>query len=350
MVVALDNSKKESNMFSKKSFMMLLILLFSISPIVSAFAEEIVVYSARGKTLTRIPFNQFSRETGIHIKVVNGDIGELLKKLEKEGEGSSADILLTVDAGSLWEATQAGIFQPITSDILTKNIPAYLRDPENHWFGLSKRVRTIVYSTKRVNPSELSTYKDIANPKWKNKLCLRTAKKVYNQSLVAMMIAEHGVEETESIVKGWVQNLAVKPYAKDNDVIHAINEGKCDVGIVNHYYFGRLLKADPSKQVALFWPNQNENENGVYVDISGAGVLKNANNKGLAIRFVEWLSSEKAQNLFADSNMEYPVNPNVKPNPQVQAWGDFKQNTDNISHSGENRNEAIELMHRAGYQ
>lgn len=337
-------------MFKKISFVMLLILLFSISPIVSAWAEEVVVYSARGNTLTRIPFNKYFRETGIHIKVVHGEIDELLERLNKEGANSPADVLLTVDAGSLWVATQAGLFQPISSDTLTKNVPSYLRDPNNNWFGLSRRVRTIVYSTKRVRSSELSTYEDLANPKWKYKLCLRTAKKVYNQSLVAMMIAENGVEETEKIVKGWVQNLAVNPFDKDNDVIHAINDGKCDVGIVNHYYFGRLIKADPSKQVSLFWPNQSESESGVYVDISGAGVLKNAKNKEQAVRFLEWLSSKRAQNLFADSNMEYPVNPNVKPNSQVQSWGDFKQNTENILHSGENRNVAIELMQRANYE
>lgn len=337
-------------MSNKKIILLAALALFLLSLSFEAYAKHIIVYSARGKTLTRIPFNKYFRETGDSIKVVAGTIDELLEKLEKEGDKSPADILLTVDAGSLWQATQAGYFQPITSEILNENIPPYLRDPNNQWFGLSKRARTIVYSTERVNPKELTTYKDLALPKWKNKLCLRTAKKVYNQSLVAMMIAQHGADEAEKIIKGWVKNLAEAPYAKDNDVIHAINEGKCDVGIVNHYYFGRLIKADPNKKVALFWPNQGENEGGVYIDISGAGILKNAKNKGEAVRFLEWLSSEKAQNFFADSNMEYPVNPNVKPDPQVQLWGDFKQNNENIFHSGENRNEAIELMNRAHYE
>ena len=337
-------------MFNKKSFMMLIILLFSISTILTVYAEEIVVYSARGKTLTRKPFNKFSRDTGVHIKLVTGNIGELMEMLKKEGGNSPADVLFTVDAGSLWAATEAGLFQTINSDILLKNVPPYLRDPDNHWFGLSERARTIVYNTKRVVPSELSTYKDLANPKWKNKLCLRTSNKVYNQSLVAMMITKHGVEETRQIIKGWVQNLADKPFAKDNGVIIAIDEGKCDVGIVNHYYLGRLLKADPNKQVGLFWPNQGEKEGGVYVDISGAGVLKSSKNKNLAVKFLEWLSSEKGQGLFAESNMEYPVNQNVKPSPQVQAWGEFKSNSDNISQSGKNRHEAIDLMRRVNYQ
>ena len=337
-------------MVNKKTHMILFILLFFLSSAAGVFAEEIVVYSARGKALTKKPFNSFFRQTGIKIKLVTGDIDDLLEKLKKEGENSPADMLITVDAGSLWEATQADLFQPINSDILTKNIPAHLRDPENHWFGLSRRARTIVFSSQRVDPADLSTYEDLAQPEWKNILCLRTSKKVYNQSLVAMMITQHGPERTENILKGWVQNLVAEPYNRDTDVIIAIMDGKCDAGIVNHYYLARMLKTNPNIPVDLFWPNQGENESGVYVDISGAGIMKNAKNKELAVKFLNWLSSEKAQNLFADSNMEYPVNPNVKPNPLVQVWGDFKQNTDNISQSGKNRDTAIELMHRAKYQ
>jgi iron(III) transport system substrate-binding protein len=337
-------------MANKKICVILFILLFSISSAAGVFAEEIVVYSARGKSLTKKPFNSFSLTTGIKIKLVTGSIDELLERLAKEGDISPADMLITVDAGSLWKATQADLFQPINSDTLAKNIPAHLRDPKNHWFGLSRRARTIVYSSERVRPADLSTYEDLGQPKWQDRLCLRTSKKVYNQSLVAMMITKDGVEETENIIKGWVQNLAHEPYKKDSEVIMAINEGQCDVGIVNHYYLARILKKKPSLPVKLFWPNQGENEGGVYVDISGAGIMKNARNKELAVKLLNWLSSEKAQNLFADSNMEYPVNPNVKPNALVQVWGDFKQNTENISQSGKNRDTAIELMQRTRYK
>lgn len=337
-------------MFNKRLWPLSVLLLFIILHAYQAFAEEIVVYSAREKTLTRVPFNKHFRQTGINIQLVDGEIDELLDRLNKEGEGSPADILLTVDAGSLWRATQAGLFQQVHSDILAANIPPYLRDPDNHWFGLSKRARTIVYSLPRVKPAELSTYEDLAMPKWKNRLCLRTSQKVYNQSLVAMMISKHGIEETEKIVKGWVANLAAAPFNSDSDLIIAITEGKCDVGIVNHYYLGRMLSRDPNTPVGLFWPDQGENEGGVYVDISGAGVLKNAKNKETAVKFLEWLSSEEAQGLFADSNMEYPVNPKVKPSTLVQAWGDFTQNAENISQSGKNRDAAIELMQRAGYK
>lgn len=337
-------------MSRKKLITSLIILLFTIAPILSAVAEELVVYSARKKTLTRKPFNKFSRDTGIRIKVLEGSASELMEKIKNEGTDSPADVLLTVDAGSLWQATQQGLFHPVNSETLVQNIPAHLRDPDNHWFGLSERTRTIIYSKKRVSPSQLTTYEDLAGQKWRNRLCLRTSKKVYNQSLVAMMIAKHGAGKTEEIIKGWVRNLVDDPYDKDNDVIHAIAEGKCDVGIVNHYYLNRLLKADPGKPVGLFWPNQGENEGGVYVDISGAGVLKNSRNKGPAVTFLEYLSSEKAQDLFADSNMEYPVNPKVQPNPQVKAWGDFKPNTDNISESGKYRDAALSSMYRADYK
>jgi iron(III) transport system substrate-binding protein len=336
-------------MVNKKTLMLLIFLPFFISSALSVFAAEIVIYSARDKNLTRIPFEAFSHETGINIKLVTGNIDDLLERLKKEGENSPADMLITVDAGSLWKATEDNLFQQINSDILTENIPAPLRDPKNNWFGLSRRARTIVYSPQRVRPADLSTYADLAQPKWKNRLCLRTSKKVYNQSLVAMMITKHGVEETEKIIKGWVQNLADEPFNKDTDVIMAINGERCDVGIVNHYYLGGLLKRDPTLPVALFWPNQSEGEGGVYVDISGAGVTKYARNKESAVKLLNWLSSEMGQKLFADSNMEYPVNPNVKPDPLVQAWGDFKQNAENISQSGKNRETAIELMHRARY-
>lgn len=337
-------------MVNRKTLMVLIVLLFVNSSGAAVFAEEVVVYSARNKYLTRIPFNAFTHETGIKIKLVTGKVDELLENLKKEGKYSPADMLLTVDAGSLWKAAQAGLFQPVDSDILTKNIPYYLRDPKNLWFGLSKRARTIVYSTQRVSPAELSTYADLAQPKWQDKLCLRTSKKVYNQSLVAMMITEYGVERTEEIVKGWVQNLVGEPYNKDTDVIMAIINKQCDVGIVNHYYYGRMLKRDQTIPVDLFWPDQDKGKGGVYIDISGAGVMKDAKNKETAVKLLNWLSSEKAQNLFADSNMEYPVNPNVNPDPLVQEWGDFKQNTENISQSGKNRDVAIELMERAQYR
>jgi iron(III) transport system substrate-binding protein len=218
----------------------------------------------------------------------------------------------------------------------------------NRWFGLSIRARTIVYNTKKVKPSDLSTYEALADPKWKNRLCVRTSKKVYNQSLVAMMIAEHGEPKTEQIVKGWVANLATDPLSDDTKAMEYVAAGKCDVTIVNTYYYGRLMKKNPKLPLAIFWPNQDNS--GVHVNISGAGVTKYAHHPQAAIKLLEFLSSEKAQNLFADVNMEYPVNSKVKTDPAVAAWGSFKQNTINVNKAGELQAEAVKLMDRAGYK
>jgi iron(III) transport system substrate-binding protein len=210
------------------------------------------------------------------------------------------------------------------------------------------RARTIVYSTERVKPEELSTYEDLASPKWKGRLCLRTSKKVYNQSLVAMMIARLGEAKTEQVVKGWVGNLATNVFSNDTKVMEAIAAGQCDVGIANTYYFGRLQKKRPDIALALFWPNQAES--GVHVNISGAGVTAHAKHREAAVRLLEWLSSRDAQGMFASLNMEYPANPEVAPDPAVAAWGEFKGDTINVAEAGRLQTKAVMLMDRAGYR
>jgi iron(III) transport system substrate-binding protein len=181
----------------------------------------------------------------------------LLERIKAEGDNTRSDLLITVDAGNLWHAANDGVLQQVHSDILTTNIPRHLRDPKNKWFGLSLRARTIVYSTERVNPVELSTYENLAKSDWKGRLVLRTSKKVYNQSLVAMLVKEHGIKTTTKIVKGWVNNLSAPPFYNDTKVMEAIIAGQGDVGIVNTYYYGRLVQKDPSIPIALFWPNQS---------------------------------------------------------------------------------------------
>jgi iron(III) transport system substrate-binding protein len=223
-----------------------------------------------------------------------------------------------------------------------------LRDPEGRWFGLSVRARTIVYATDRVKKSELSSYENLADPVWKGRLCLRTSKKVYNQSLVAMMIAEKGQKETESVVKGWVNNLAAAPFSNDTKVMKAIAAGQCDVGIVNTYYYGRLMKKEKDLKLALFWPNQDSR--GVHINISGAGVTTNANNREQAIKLLEWLSGTEAQTIFASLNMEYPANPAINADSTVVAWGEFKQDQLNVAKAGELQTSAVMLMDRAGYK
>ena len=311
-------------------------------------AEALVVYSARNEQLIKPLVDAYSAATGTPIRFITDKEGPLLARLKTEGARTPADVLLTVDAGNLWQAARDGVLAKVDSNVLKANIPAHLRDPDDRWFGLSIRARTLVYNTKRVHPEQLSGYEDLAEPKWKGRLCLRTSKKVYNQSLVAMLIAHLGEDRAEKIVRGWVANLATNVFADDTKLMEAMAAGQCEVGIVNTYYYGRLKKKQPELPLALFWPNQNDR--GVHVNVSGAGVTAHAKHRAAAVKFLEWLSSEKAQNLFADENLEYPANPKVKPHASVAAWGTFKQDTINVAEAGALQAKAVMLMDRAGYK
>lgn len=313
-----------------------------------AGAAELIVYSERNESLIKPLFDAYTKETGVEISFITDQAGPLLERLKAEGAETPADMLITVDAGNLWLATQQGVLAPVNSDILAANIPAHLRDPDNRWFGLSVRARTIVYSTERLSASDLTTYEDLASPRWKGRLCLRTSKKVYNQSLVAMMLERLGPKETERVVRGWVNNLATEPFSNDTKLMEAIAAGQCDVGIVNTYYFGRLLKEEPGIKLALFWPNQAGS--GVHVNVSGAGVTRHAKHREEAIKLLEWLSQGEAQGAFAGLNLEYPANPAIKPDPMVAAWGSFKPDTINVTIAGSRQAEAVMLMDRAGYR
>jgi iron(III) transport system substrate-binding protein len=200
----------------------------------------------------------------------------------------------------------------------------------------------------KIKPADLSTYESLADEKWKGRLCLRSSKKVYNQSLVAMMIAEHGEAKTEQIVRGWVANLAAPVFPDDTTMLQAVAAGQCDVGIANTHYYGRLIEKTPNLPLALFWPNQSAA--GVHINVSGAGVTQHAKNPQGAVKLLEWLSSVAAQNLYADANLEYPVNPSVKSDPVVAGWGSFKQNYINVAKAGELQTAAVRLMDRAGYR
>ena len=311
-------------------------------------ADTLVVYSARNEQLIKPLFERYTAETGTQIKFITDKEGALLARLKAEGAHTPADILVTVDAGNLWQAAQEGVLAPVDSPTLKQNIPSHLRDAQGRWYGLSVRARTVVYSTQRVKPGELTTYEALGDAKFKDRLCLRTSKKVYNQSLVAMMIARHGEAKTEQIVRSWVKNLAAPVFADDTQLMNAIVAGQCDVGIVNTYYFGRLKKKEPQAPIALFWPNQKSS--GVHVNVSGAGVTAHAKHRAGAIKLLEWLSSPVAQNLFADENLEYPANPAVKPHAIVAAWGSFKPDTINVAEAGRLQAQAVKLMDRAGYK
>jgi len=311
-------------------------------------AAEVVVYSARNEQLIKPLFDAYTAETGVDVRFVTDKEGPLLARLQAEGANTPADLLITVDAGNLWHAAEVGVLATVDSPVLEANVPAQLRDPGQRWFGLSIRARPLVYSTERVRPADLVGYEDLADPKWKGRLCLRTSKKVYSQSLVAMMIGRLGEAETARVVSGWVANLATEPFASDNQVIEAIAAGKCDVGIVNTYYFGRLAQERPDIKAAIAWPNQASS--GVHVNISGAGVTRHAKHPNEARRLLEWLSSAKAQGLFARLNLEYPANPAVPADPAVAAWGAFKADPANVAEAGRLQAAAVMLMDRAGYR
>lgn len=318
-----------------------------------AQAQELTVYSARIEDLIKPIFERYTAETGTRIRFITDKEGPLLQRLQAEGASSPADLLLTVDAGNLWQAAQLGVLQPVDSKILQGNIPAHLRDPQNLWFGLSIRARTVVYHTGRVKPAQLSSYESLATPAWKGKLCLRTSKKVYNQSLVAVMLAELGEPRTEEVVRGWVGNLAAAPFASDNEVMEAIVAGRCDVGLVNTYYYGRMVREKPELPLKLFWPNQTGAKGqlgGVHVNVSGAGVTAHSKHREAAVKFLEWLSAREAQALFAGMNLEFPANPAVQPDAITANWGGFKQDRVNLAEAGKRQAQAVKLMDRARYR
>jgi iron(III) transport system substrate-binding protein len=310
-------------------------------------ADELVVYTARIDELIKPVFDAYTAKTGVKIKFITDKEAPLMARLKAEGANTPADMLITVDAGNLWQAEQEGVLKPLKSAVIEANIPAQYRSSTGSWTGLSLRARTIVYSTERVNPAELSTYEALADNNWASRLCLRTSKKVYNQSLTATLIETHGAQKTEAIVKGWVNNLATDVFADDTALLQAIDAGQCDVGLVNTYYFARLHKQDPDLKVKLFWPNQADR--GVHVNLSGAGVTQYAPHAAEAQKLLEWMTGPEAQNLFADINQEFPANPAIKPSAEVAAWGPFKADSVPMEVAGKRQVEAIKLMDRAGW-
>jgi iron(III) transport system substrate-binding protein len=312
-----------------------------------AAGEPLVVYTARKYQLVDQLFQEYGKERGIEVKSVTDDGAPLIQRLTAEGANSPADLFISVDAGDLWRATRAGLLQPIKSPALEAAIPAHLRDPDGHWFGLAVRARTIAYSTARVKPAELSTYAALADPRWKGKLCLRSGKAVYNQSLVAMFINDMGEEATERMVRGWIANLVTEPFANDTLMLKAIAAGQCDVGITNSYYLGRLQHDEKDLPVQIFWADQAGK--GTHVNISGGGVTKHAKNRAEAVRFLEWLASPAIQQRFAAVNFEFPANAGVDPLPEVKAWGAFKPNEVNVGLIGKTQPQAVMLIDRAGW-
>jgi iron(III) transport system substrate-binding protein len=316
--------------------------------------QVVNVYTHRHYAPDQNIFKMFEEKTGIKVKVINASADELIQKMKMEGKQSPADVLITVDAGRLSRAKDQGLLQSITSEILEKSIPEYLQDVDNQWFGLTKRARIIAYAKDRVKPEELSTYEDLVAKKWKGKILIRSSSNIYNQSLMASIIANDGEEAAKRWAEGIVANMARSPKGSDRDQVKAVVAGEGDLAIVNSYYIGKMLNSpDPeevktAKQIGLFFPNQQGR--GTHINVSGAGVAKYAPNKENAIRFIEYLMSAEAQQIFTDANYEYPILESVLPVKDIKNWGDFKEDTLGLNKLGENNKKAVLIFDEAGWK
>ena len=320
----------------------------------AAPAAEVNVYSARKEALIAPILDAFSEETGVAVRLVTGNAGQLHERLLAEGRNSPADLFVTVDAGNLHRARQAGLLRPVRSDVLDAAVPARWRDPDGFWFGLSLRARVLVYAVDRVSPDDLSTYEALADPIWSDRVLVRSSSNIYNQSLIASMIEARGTAATEEWARGLVANLARDPKGGDTDQIRAVAAGEGDVAIVNTYYYGGLAaSADPADRAAAdatrpFFPNRGGR--GTHVNISGAGVCAHAPNAAEAVALLEYLAGETAQAAFAALNHEIPVRAGAPSSDIVAGWGAFEMDSLPLAVLGERNREAIELADRAGWR
>ena len=329
-----------------KLYQILAFSLFLTACDQSVNQDTLTVYTSRQPQLIEPILDKYSEATGIDIVLLSGNAQQLLERIGVEGINSPADLFITVDAGVLWQASQANIFEPISSSILTNNIPKNFRDPEGKWFGLSKRIRAIVVNDKG-NQAPPKSYHELAEKEWKNRLCLRTSAKVYNQSLIASMLFRLSEEETHKILSGWSNNLATKVFSSDTLALKAVQSGQCDATIVNSYYLGRLIDQQIGNNLSIIWPDQESF--GVHVNISGGGVLKTSNNKAEAVKLLEWLSGKEAQKDYAFVNLEYPVLQDQELHPILKSWGNFKEDTMPVHQLGVLQRQAVLAARKADY-
>ena len=319
----------------------------------AAVAKDVNIYSYRQAVLMKPLLDRFQERTGIKANVVYLKKG-MMARLKAEGAASPADVILTVDASRLIRLDRMGSFQPLDSAALTAAVPANLRHPKGHWFGLTVRGRPIYYNPAKVKPSELSTYEALADGKWKGRICIRSSSNVYNQSLIASIIAANGVEKAQAWANGFVKNFARKPAGGDRDQIRAVAAGECDIAIANTYYFAGLAKSKKERDrkaaaaVRLFWPNQDGR--GAHVNISGAGIAKHSKNRANAVKLIEFLASKEAQEIYARIVNEYPVRKDVQPGRIVADFGEFKADSLALSELAKYQKEAVRIADRAGWR
>lgn len=325
-------------------------------PLQASAQEKVLnLYTARHYQTDEALYTNFTKQTGIKVNRIEGQEDPLLERIRNEGANSPADVLITVDIGRLWRAQQAGVFAPVKSKVLESRIPANYRDANGEWFGFSARARVIAYNKAAVKAGDIARYEDLADPKWKGKLCTRSSGHVYNLSLVSSLIAHDGEAKTEQWARGVAENLARAPKGGDTDQLKAVAAGECDIAISNTYYIARLLKSTKPEDKAVadklgvVWPNQSSQ--GVHMNVSGGGMLKHAPNKDAAVKFLEYLASDEAQTYFADGNNEWPVVPSVKiANPALEALGEFKADKINVAELGKYQPQAQKLVDKAGFR
>ncbi len=309
---------------------------------------DLQVYSARHYDLENA-FAAFEDETGLEVDFLFAEDAELLKRIEAEGQGSPADLFMTVDAGNLWAADEAGILEPVQSEVLDAAVPREYRSGEGTWYGLALRARTLVYNPDAVDPAELDTensYAGLGDPKWKGRLCMRDSTEAYTQSLVTALMETYGEDEARRIVASWVEN-DVDIMSNDILLLEAVDAGTCEVAIVNHYYLARELEENPDMDVELFWASQDGE--GVQMNLSGGGVVATSDNKDQAQQLLEWLATD-GQSAFIGGNHELPVNPDVAPDDAVAAFGPFEPMALDAEAYGARNAEAVELLEQVGYE
>lgn len=317
-------------------------------------SNELTVYTHRHYESDQELFKRFEEESGIKLNIVNASADELIQKMSLEGEQSPADVLITVDAGRLYRAKSQDLLQAFSSKLIDSIVPKHLKDEDGQWVGLTKRARVIAYSKDRVDSTQLSTYENLTSDEWNDKILVRSSSNIYNQSLLASILANQGQEFAENWAKGVVENMARSPKGNDRDQVKAVANGEGDLAIVNTYYIGKLLNSEDKdeleagKSVDIFFPNQETT--GTHINVSGIGVAKYSPNKENAIQFIEFLLQEEAQSIFAGSNYEYPINPNVEPAEILKSWGEFKEDKLSLNELGRNNKEAVIIFDKVGWK
>lgn len=328
--------------------------LMSCGGVTSSDQNVVNVYTHRHYKADDELFSKFTEETGIKVNIVNASADELIQRLETEGEATKADVLITVDAGRLYRAQEKGLLQPIKSEILKANIGPKFREKDGYWYGMTYRARIIAYAKDRVSPEEIKNYEDLTDPKWKGKVLIRSSENIYNQSLLASIIVADGENGAKKWAEGVVANMARNPKGSDRDQVKAVASGEGDLAVVNTYYIGIMLndgneeERRAGEKVGIIFPNQDGR--GTHINISGIGVTKYAPHKENAIKLMEFLSGEAAQQTLANLNYEYPINPKATKAAILKTWGDFKADSIDLYDLGKYNSEAVRIFDEAGWK